>query len=359
MKRETDELTELFRHRLNDMEMPVKSEFWLQLNNDMATAQLRRRLMLRRMATSAAVLLLLIASSATIWFLSPQEEVSQAFAPVAATDGDFFTHSEMAAPVMQALAQEENGQGTPASIKQNLGLPLFGNDVANADEDYAEIHISFTISMYESSFFSTSNYSTRFNKYSFWRSVLNSDLTSARFDDDAPALFSTDDIETIQSSPSKWSAKAAAGISLPDKEFNGTPFSVAASIERRFNRYFGLEAGLQYSRVPALSKALHYLGIPVKANGYFFNSKHVELYASVGGTVDKCVAGAPNNNFRNEPLQLSVQAGVGANFKISDKLAVFVEPGVNHYFPTDSKQSSVRTSRPTNFNVLCGMRFNY
>ena len=76
-------------------------------------------------------------------------------------------------------------------------------------------------------------------------------------------------------------------------------------------------------------------------------------------TSDKCIAGAPDNSFKEEPIQLAVTAGIGINYKINDRLAVFAEPGVSHHFKTDSKLATVRTKRPTNFNLLCGLRMTY
>ena len=79
----------------------------------------------------------------------------------------------------------------------------------------------------------------------------------------------------------------------------------------------------------------------------------------VGGIIDKCIAGAPDNSFKEEPVQLAVTAGIGINYKINDRLALFAEPGVSHHFKTDSKLATVRTKRPTNFNLLCGLRMTY
>lgn len=84
-----------------------------------------------------------------------------------------------------------------------------------------------------------------------------------------------------------------------------------------------------------------------------------DLYASVGGVADKCIAGAPDNSFKNEPVQLALTAGVGMNYKINDKLALFAEPGVTYHFKTDSKLETVRSARPTNFNLICGLRMTY
>ena len=56
---------------------------------------------------------------------------------------------------------------------------------------------------------------------------------------------------------------------------------------------------------------------------------------------------------------MALTAGVGMNYKINDKLALFAEPGVTHHFKTDSKLETVRSARPTNFNLICGLRMTY
>ena len=41
------------------------------------------------------------------------------------------------------------------------------------------------------------------------------------------------------------------------------------------------------------------------------DTKKIDLYATVGGVADKCIAGAPDNSFKEEPIQLAVTAGIG------------------------------------------------
>lgn len=36
-----------------------------------------------------------------------------------------------------------------------------------------------------------------------------------------------------------------------------------------------------------------------------------------------------------------------------------VEPTVSHHFDTDSQTKTLRTERPTNLNLLCGVRMTY
>ena len=134
---------------------------------------------------------------------------------------------------------------------------------------------------------------------------------------------------------------------------------MGATVERQLNKIFSVETGLQYSHSATPESNLHYIGIPLKLNATYLKSKKIDLYATVGGVADKCIAGAPNNDFKNEPIQLSVTAGLGAQYKINDQRAAFIEPGVSHYFKTDSKLETIRSKRPTNFNVLCGLRMSF
>ena len=150
------------------------------------------------------------------------------------------------------------------------------------------------------------------------------------------------------------------GISLPDKSIcKKLPFTIGATVERKLNQFLGIETGVQYSHVPTDERNLHYIGVPVKVNAKFVKTPKVDLYASAGGVAEKCIAGAPSNNFKNEPIQLAVTAGIGANYKLNDRMALFVEPTVSHHFKTDSKQETTRTGRPTNLNVLCGVRMAF
>ena len=129
------------------------------------------------------------------------------------------------------------------------------------------------------------------------------------------------------------------------------PVSAGVTVERKLNDYLGIETGLLYSNLRSAGQHLHYLGIPVRVNVTLVDTKKVDLYATVGGVAD--------NSFKEEPVQLAVTAGIGINYKINDRLAVFAEPGVSHHFSTDSKLATVRTKRPTNFNLLCGLRMTY
>ena len=60
MKKENDEITDLFRTRLADAGMSVRDGFWEELSQEIPVAcQHRRRILLFRVAAAASVLLVL------------------------------------------------------------------------------------------------------------------------------------------------------------------------------------------------------------------------------------------------------------------------------------------------------------
>ena len=158
-------------------------------------------------------------------------------------------------------------------------------------------------------------------------------------------------------SAKKWAFKAGIGTALPKGDF-GMPFTAGVSAERRLNKHFSLEAGLQYNRLDG-DHTIHTLAVPVKLNAVLASNSKVDFYATLGGAAEKCIAGAEDNGFGAEPIQLSIAAGLGVRYKLNDRIALFAEPTVSHHFDTDSQTKTLRTERPTNLNLLCGVRMTY
>lgn len=109
MKKENDEITDLFRTRLADAGMSVRDGFWEELSQEIPVAcQHRRRILLFRVAAAASVLLVLAASSATFLYFSPKEEMEEAFTKIAVTnggqmDGDGIRVNQLPLPVEPVL----------------------------------------------------------------------------------------------------------------------------------------------------------------------------------------------------------------------------------------------------------------
>lgn len=352
MKRENDEITDLFRSSLGHTEMTVREGFWEELNHGVAiSGQRRQRMVFFRIAAAASVLLVLAASSAAIWYFSPKEEMEKAFTQLAvsgvgALDGD---------RVNQAFSPACN-----QPVLQKPAPKSFGMLALHKEEEDDSVSVTVSLSF---SFSASTTHRSREEARTdevLWKAGGGAEPTPSDLAEQAPVMASTAPTVAKIKETRTWAVKAAVGTALPAKAGKyKMPVITDVTVEKMLNKHLAIEAGLQYSNLRSKGQNLHYLGIPVKMNVYLANTKNLDVYASIGGIADKCIAGAPDNDFGNEPIQLALTAGVGINYKINDRIALFAEPGVSHHFKTDSKLETIRTKRATNFNLICGLRMTY
>ena len=98
----------------------------------------------------------------------------------------------------------------------------------------------------------------------------------------------------------------------------------------------------------------------MKTNWNFLDKKHVTLYVSAGGQIEKCVYGKlGSEKVTVKPVQFSIMGGVGAQFNVTHRLGIYVEPGVAYFFNDDSDVQTIRKEHPFNFNMQAGVRFTY
>lgn len=365
--REKDEITGLFRSRLAGAEMTVREDFWEELQRDLpspASAKGRKQLLLsprfHRVAAAASVVFVLGAASAAFWYFSPKEEIKEAFTQVAAMtpegklNGDIVQESfpsiHQTNPVAQKPGAKQPANGIPAGL------------TAQVDEDESlSVHVSIRITQRVYGNLQQPGNGYYANGTPASNGNYHSNPDRAKSDINQAVSSSEGEQEKAMSASlpesRNWALKAGVGTSLPKGDCN-VPFTAGISVERRLNKLFSLEAGLQYNRLDG-DHTLHTLGIPVRLNMMLASTPKVDFYAMAGGTAEKCIAGAPDNGFGAEPVQLSVAAGIGVRYKMNDRFALFAEPSVSHHFDTDSQTRTLRTERPTNLNMLCGVRMTY
>ena len=167
------------------------------------------------------------------------------------------------------------------------------------------------------------------------------------------------------------------------------PVTFGASLRFDLSDDWAVETGVTYTQLSSETRSgteknnygweekLHYVGIPLKVNRNIWSNKRFEVYASAGGAVEKCVSGKRSiigsvstsnagkdeqfsggeENVKVKPLQWSLSAAAGAQFKITEKLGIYAEPGVVYYFDDGSNVNTIRKEHPFNFNIQLGVRF--
>lgn len=361
--KENEGINGLFRNRLGQSEMPVRKDFWEELQRDLTVEESGggRRLWLSpsasRIAMAASVALVLGVASAAYWFLASPDVKEQAFTSTAAFIPETVWEGDRMEESLPAIRQVK-----PVSASSVQGGHL-GNVMAqttsNSESQTMSVHFSITVSQQVYG-------ERREQKHPSGYVRAGSDGTSAvrgAYNGDESISDRKNSEKTSPASPLKsrnWAIKPYIGTALPKGDCR-MPFTAGVQVERWLNRSLALEVGLQYNVLHNASprgagRTLHTLAVPVKLDVLLAGNDKVDFYATAGGSVEKCVAGAVDNSFSAEPVQLSVLAGLGVRYKLTDRIALFAEPTVSHYFDTDSSTRSLRTERPTNLNLLCGVR---
>lgn len=147
------------------------------------------------------------------------------------------------------------------------------------------------------------------------------------------------------------------------------PLSFGISVRKNLPHGFSLESGLTYTYLASeillrtneeVDQRLHYLGIPLRANWHIVDRHPFVLYLSAGGAVEKCVYGKIDQQRATvDPLQFSVMGAVGAQYNISKRVGIYIEPGVSYYFDDGADTQTIRKERPCNFTLQGGVRLTY
>lgn len=195
---------------------------------------------------------------------------------------------------------------------------------------------------------------------------------------------------TSAGSEYKWFSNNLISVSArePKNEYTDikhkVPITFGLSVRYALDHDWSVESGVFYTMLNSEltsgtevsykkeEQRLHYIGIPLKVNRIIWGNEHFDVYASAGGAVEKCVKGQleiksvygeeiGDSRVRDveiDKLQWSVNASIGAQYKLTSELAIYAEPGVVHYFDDETDVQTIRKKHPTNFNLSVGIRLN-
>jgi outer membrane protein W len=157
------------------------------------------------------------------------------------------------------------------------------------------------------------------------------------------------------------------------------PLTLGVNVSYGLTDRLSVETGLLYTYLYSESETtkssegrfeqkLHYLGIPVTVRYDIWNYRAIKIYASVGGTIEKCIDAREINKYSFRPaetelldaagFQLSVGAAAGIQIRLDRTFGLYLEPGLNYFFDSPKQPESYRTQNPLSFSVKAGLRIN-
>ncbi len=191
----------------------------------------------------------------------------------------------------------------------------------------------------------------------------------------------------IDNTPMMLAAAAPSGMSVSGRAslapakpelHHKMPVSLGVNISIPMGERWSVVTGLSYSYLYSkssltefagyeLSRRLHYLGLPLGVSYDVWNKGHFSLYLYGGGMLEKALYGkevkkVDGNMIDKERLSIkgvqpSVNASLGASYRITPAVGIYFEPGVSYYFENLKQPSSYRTEHPTNVSLKVGMKF--
>ncbi len=160
------------------------------------------------------------------------------------------------------------------------------------------------------------------------------------------------------------------------------PISFGVGVKYSITKWLGVGVGVNYTLLNKkvtgtyydehewscstnMKNSQHYIGIPLDIYFSVFRTKRWDIYAAVGGTVEKCILNRYTGIFEGESLlytkkvsgiQTSVKAGFGVEFSPLDLLGIYIDPSLKYYFDNNQPRS-IRTAQPLAFGIEAGLRF--
>ena len=154
------------------------------------------------------------------------------------------------------------------------------------------------------------------------------------------------------------------------------PVSVGLQVAFGIAPRLSLSMGLIYTRTSSdfypyapgssynVHQVLHYVGIPVGLNYEFWQSGGFHAYVMAGAEADYNVKndteeeGVKKENAKRDRVQFSGKASLGAQYDITPKVGLYIEPGAKYYFDNGSHVENTFKDKKLNFNLQFGLRFN-
>lgn len=171
------------------------------------------------------------------------------------------------------------------------------------------------------------------------------------------------------------------------------PVSFGITVSKYLFDDLSIETGLIYSYLHSKTRntnnnfqveevqKLHYLGIPLNLNYNFLSLNGLNVYASVGGIVEKDVYGefrkireGQSVSFSNmlkdseeketvkisqRNPQISVNAGVGLSYPLYDKLRLYGKIGGAYYFDAKNEYKTIYSDRKIVMDLNVGLRYEF
>jgi len=168
------------------------------------------------------------------------------------------------------------------------------------------------------------------------------------------------------------------------------PVSFGITVSKSLFDDLSVETGLVYTYLSSKARNsgtnfqvqetqyLHYVGVPLNINYNLFSVKKIDVYASVGGMIEKDVYGEFRRRGEGKSLglnisseeeevtkisqanpQISVNAGIGISYPVYHNLKLYGKIGGAYYFDANNEYKTIYSDSKIVMDLSVGLRYEF
>ncbi|MDR1742529.1 MAG: outer membrane beta-barrel protein [Dysgonamonadaceae bacterium] len=168
------------------------------------------------------------------------------------------------------------------------------------------------------------------------------------------------------------------------------PVSFGITVSRNINGRFSIETGLIYTYLHSQTKNtaqsaknedsqyFHYLGIPVNVNYSFASFGKLDIYGTVGGSIEKDLYGEAkyfdeaqseimnssserqiSKKIKQENPQISINTGIGVSYPLNHYLRLYGKIGGSYYFDAKNEYPTIYSDKKILLDMNAGLKFEF
>lgn len=409
--KESNNIENIFRDKLYNMEVKPSVGGWEALEHTMVLRKKRRTLRGYYMASGVAAALLaaaLIIGSLTNNDIAVEQLITENIPQQTQTQTIKQNVTERAVETFEKVKKREKVE----SIKANVAVAKVQTDNAVAevkqDNPIAVVAITETPKSVDTDTTQssestkkvvtnakTNSYNTqKHREYMAQEAAMGDKKTRSRWSADIATsgsmLASNNATNGSVNALSRYALTEVSALSSTKGDISSAkmnhklPISVGFTAKYNILPRLSVETGIMYSYLESDSELkaaadyrriqqLHYIGVPLNISYQFAKISKIEFYTSIGGMAEWLVDGNSVTTISKDSHQISKKRndieessplwsanfGVGVGYNFIKHLGIFVEPGVSYYFENTSQPMSYKTENQFSFNLRLGLRATF
>ena len=152
------------------------------------------------------------------------------------------------------------------------------------------------------------------------------------------------------------------------EEHHFIPITLGANIHIPLTQSLSIQTGIDYSLLSStftytdsgveVHQKAHFVGVPINLAYDIAHVKAFDLYASAGGSIQKCVSATYDiDSSLDHPVHFALNCAAGVEYNITPHIGIYLQPELRYNISNSTTLHTAYTSRPFNFTLKMGVTY--